>query len=98
VEIADLIIDLSNLQYGRINEWCLGAVNDEEFLGKTLSGILLLMIGATSGKASTNASEAYAQLHSDSGFRRQLVSKARERITAMEFEASRTKVQKKRQD
>jgi AcrR family transcriptional regulator len=84
VDISDLIIDLSNFQYAKLHEWCLGGLDDESFVRKSLSGILLLLIGATRGHARAHATEAFDQLQSDSEFRRQLLANARDRITAME--------------
>jgi AcrR family transcriptional regulator len=96
VDTSDLIIDLSNLQYAKIHEWCLGALDDESFLRKSLSGVLLILTGATRGKAHTNAKETFVQLQSDTAFRRQLLANARERITAMESDAERNRIQDKR--
>lgn len=90
VDINDLIIDLSNLQYGRIHEWCLGQLSNDEFLQKTLCGVLLLLVGATSGEARLEASDAFDHIQSDTAFRRQLIACARERITVMELEVRRT--------
>lgn len=98
VNISDLIIDLGNLQYGKIHDWCLGTLDDEQFLNKTLSGILLFMMGATEGKARKSASDAFARLQTDAEFRQRLMTAARERITAMQGKASRAKGQKKRSE
>ena len=87
VDIADLIVDLANLQYGKLHEWCLGTLDDEAFLTKTLSGILLMLAGATSGKARSNVREAFVNIQSDTPFRERLLTEARARITEMEREA-----------
>jgi AcrR family transcriptional regulator len=95
VELDDLIVDLSNLQYGKVHEWCLGELNNVEFVQKSLSGVLLLLMGAASGKARRDASHAFDHVQSDTAFRRQLLKQARERITTMEIEGRRGGAQKR---
>lgn len=96
VDIADLMIDLSNLQYAKLQEWCLGTLDDDAFLQKTLSGILLMLAGATSGKARTNVREAFVNIQSDTPFRTRLLAEARARITEMEREAAESRARKSR--
>ena len=91
VDVSDLIIDLSNIQYSKIHEWVLGTLDDEAFLTKTMSGILLLLIGATRGNARAGVEEMFVQLQSDGAFRKRLLGDARDRITAMERKADRNK-------
>jgi AcrR family transcriptional regulator len=91
VDVSDLIIDLSNLQYAKIHEWCLGSLEDRPFLYKTLSGVLLLLTGATRGNARSDTKDAFVQLQSDTPFRQKLITDARDRIQAMEAEALKSK-------
>lgn len=88
VNVSDLILDLANLQFAKIHEWCLGTIDDESFLTRTLSAILLLLSGATRGPARASVNAAYSNLQSDTPFRRQLLQSARHRITSMEIEVS----------
>jgi hypothetical protein len=46
-------------------------------------------MGATTGKARTDASDAFARLQSNAVFRRQLLAQARARITTMELARQR---------
>lgn len=84
VDLDNFLMDLCNLQYARIHEWCMGALADEPFLLKSLTGILVLLAGATRGAARTSAKQALQDLHSNPGFRKKLFSDARNRIIAME--------------
>jgi TetR/AcrR family transcriptional regulator, cholesterol catabolism regulator len=94
VELDDLIVELANVQYGRIQKWCRGQHDDDEFLQKTLADVLLLIMGATTGRAHREAGEAFDQIQSDTAFRRQLIASARERIVAMEAEGRRNRTQR----
>lgn len=94
IDIDDLLADLSNLQYARLQEWCLGALDDEAFLQKTLSGILVLLAGATCGKARASVREAFVNLQSDPAYRTRLLAEARARITAMEQDAAENRKKK----
>ena len=51
--------------------------------------LILLLVGATSGKARREAGDVLDRIQSDAGFRRRLIADARGRITAMETVARR---------
>ncbi len=94
VVLRELLIDLSNLQYGRIQEWCSGLVDDDIFVRKSLSGILLLLMGATCGKTRVQVQKTFFALQSDTEFRDKLFLDARQRITEMETSVSKPKGRK----
>jgi len=94
VVLRELLIDLSNLQYGRIQEWCSGLVDDDIFVRKSLSGILLLLMGATCGKTREQVQKTFFALQSDTGFRTKLFSDARQRITEMEASIAKSRGRK----
>lgn len=91
VDMDDLLVDLSNLQYSRLQEWCTGALDDDSFVRKTLSGVLLLLAGATCGKAHTHVREAFTRIQSDPAYRTGLLAEARQRIIEMDREASESR-------
>ncbi|WP_221793930.1 TetR/AcrR family transcriptional regulator [Aquisediminimonas sediminicola] len=91
VNINDLLIDLSNLQYAKIHEWCTGAIDAEAFLIKTLCGILLMLSGATKGEARAEIRKTYIAIQQDEKWRKSLFSAARARIDAIKMESHNIK-------
>jgi TetR/AcrR family transcriptional regulator, cholesterol catabolism regulator len=98
VDLDDLIDELASIQYGRIQKWCRGQHDADEFLNKTLADVLLLIMGATTGRAHRESSEAFDQIKTDPAFMRQLVTEARERIVAMETEGRRSRTRRQGDD
>ena len=80
VVLRELLIDLSSLQYNCILEWCRGSVSEEVFLRRSISGVLILLIGATHGKARQELELNFRNLQSDVKFRENLFQNARNRI------------------
>ncbi len=80
INLPDLLSDLSNIQYSRIHEWTIGMMDDREFVKKSLSSILVLLIGATRGAAREEARAALASLDADASFLSNLLKDARKRI------------------
>lgn len=82
VVMRELLVDLSNIQYGRIHEWCTGGIDDGIFMRRSLSSVLLLLMGATRGPAHEEIKEAFAAIQTDDRYRRQIFGSARQRIDA----------------
>jgi AcrR family transcriptional regulator len=46
---------MANLQYGTINDWCLGRLSDDEYLPRLMENMLLLIIGSMTGEVRAEA-------------------------------------------
>jgi AcrR family transcriptional regulator len=88
VDVTALLVDMANIQYGRILEWCKGGIDDEAFVRNTLVGILPLLAGALSGDAADQANAALGLVRNDPSFRRELFQDARARIAAGDVAAA----------
>ena len=59
-----------------------GGVDDEIFIRRTLSSVLMLLMGATRGVAHDEVREAFTLIQTDSNYRDTLLADARLRIDA----------------
>lgn len=82
VVVRELLVDLSNVQYGRIHEWSTGGIDDEVFMRRSLSSVLLLLMGATVGDAHDEIRQAFTAVQSDAQYRQNIFAEARDRIDA----------------
>lgn len=80
VVVRELLADLSNVQYGRIHEWTAGGVDDDVFMRRSLSSILMLLMGATCGTAHEEIKQAFVSMQTDAKYREELFGSARHRI------------------
>lgn len=81
VVLRELMVDLSSIQYACILDWCSGAIDADVFVRRSLSSILMLLGGASTGEAREQAQEAFFRMQSDNAFREGLVHAARNRIS-----------------
>ncbi|AOR80563.1 TetR/AcrR family transcriptional regulator [Novosphingobium resinovorum] len=82
VVVRELLVDLSNVQYGRIHEWSAGGIDDDVFMRRSLSSILMLLMGATVGAAHEEVRQAFTAAQSDARYREEIFGAARQRIDA----------------
>jgi len=82
VVVRELLVDLSNVQYGRIHEWSTGGIDDDVFMRRSLSSILLLLMGATLGDAHEEISQTFTAVQSSVEYRQNIFAAARDRIDA----------------
>lgn len=80
INLPDLLTDLSNIQYARIHEWTIGIMDDREFIKKSLSSILVLLVGATRGAAREEVRAVLAAIDADETYLPNLIRDAGERI------------------
>lgn len=71
---------LSDLQWNKVQQWGVGAIDDEGFFEQTIEDVLLLLAGATRGVARTEIRAAFTDFKSDGPLRAALVSEARRRL------------------
>jgi len=91
-----LLIDLSNLQYARIHDWCLGTLDDEGFVRLSLHGVLALLMGVTRGAARDEVRATFAALASDPAELGALLADARRRIASVAAPATGATVRSSR--
>ena len=60
VQVAN---ELSNLQFSLIGDWCLGRLDDDEYLPAVFTATLTLLIGATKGEIAAQAEEMLTRFH-----------------------------------
>jgi AcrR family transcriptional regulator len=80
VDVERVAVDISNLQYAKVHEWGIGALGNEAFFDHALTGVLLLLAGATRGAAHAEVRAALIDFHSHGALSRRLVAEARARI------------------
>lgn len=82
VIVRELLNDLSNIQYACIQEWSSGSIDNELFVIRSLSSVLMLLMGACTGSALAQLQTAFLSLRSDPAYREALLSAGRARIAA----------------
>ncbi|MGD9663897.1 MAG: TetR/AcrR family transcriptional regulator [Novosphingobium sp.] len=80
IDLNDLLSDISNIQYARINEWTSGMMSDVEFLRKTLISVLTTLAGATCGEAHDDVRRAMREVTGNTARWQELLSQARKCI------------------
>lgn len=55
--------EMANLQWSIISDWCLGRLDDEEYLPALFTATLTLLIGATKGEVNAQAEDMLTAFH-----------------------------------